>query len=371
MKALIAIGKLALTGAIIAGLAFFVFAQSPEDGSLDVKEAEADIGWFSAGDDGHNFTRAIVKAGMKPRPYDLNGNRMYFASGRTEMKPAEVESTMQDIFVEEGVNEKNHTGRQPMEQAALLGDLQSPEGRANLAQENTETGELFMDGEVMPVQRRRGYVAMAGYDWKMSEEDMIDRISAGKMSAREFHPDNMITGYKFVDATWEPASRMTSVTSVWTGDDFKAERMHDEGFKKQTPDPNVPACIGCERDFRFQSLAKDEPVRANKWRTNASVEETYRFYSKAMHQRGWSANRSDDVLQELATRLPSVGAISGRLLHLEKDGKVMTIAMVPDGRGGTEVMSNERYEGAASVFQAAENIEKESKKEGFFSGILD
>jgi hypothetical protein len=368
MKVLKTVGKLGLTGAIIVGIGFFAFTQDPDSSVGEVAPAEADIGWFDVGSDGHEFTRAIAVAGMEPRPYDLNGNRMWFASGRTELKPNQVEDTMQDIFVEQGVNEDNHAGIKPMEQMALNADnFTTDRGKENLARAGGDNARLLMDGEVIPIQRKPGYVAMAGYDWRMSDEEMIEQMESGKADSSLFNPDYMMKGYKFLDATWEPESRMTSITSVWTDDKFDSKKMRNESFKEQEPDPNIPACMGCERDFRFQSLAKNEPYRANHWNTQMTPSDTYGFYQRAMASRGWKASNSQAMLDKVSAKLPTVGAINGRMLNLEKDGKSMVIALLPNGEGGTEVMSTERYTGATSVLNAVdERAARENKRDSWF-----
>ncbi len=368
-KTIKAFAKLAVTGAIIFGLAFLAATQDPSSDLGEVSSATADIGWFSVGDDGHNFSRAIAASGLEPRPYDLNGNRMYFAAGKSNLQPADVEASMQKIFVEQGVNSENHTGIPAMQNSAAKVDFRSEGAAEQLAQKTGDAARLLMKGEVLPMVRNKHYVSMMGYDWRMSEDELVEKLEKGELSKEQFHPDYMIKGYKFVDATSEAGG--SAVTAVWTDQDFDAKKMNNESFKQVAPDPSVPACVGCERDFRFQSLAKNEPYSANRWTTNQSPDEALRFYRTAMAERGWTESGSTDVLARLAEKLPSVAAIQGRHLHVRKGDKSMVITLIPNGRGGTEIVSNERYEGASSLLEAVDQKEKKKGVLGTISEKLD
>lgn len=355
MKHLINIGKLACTGAIIFGIAFLFATQSTDGEMGEVEEANADVGWFNAGSDGHEFTRAIAAAGLEPRPYDYNGNRMYFAAGHAEGRPADIEKTMQDVFVDYDVNEENHAGAPLLQARAASINFMTQAGQKELGQELEEPAKALMRGDVMPVQRSKDYVAMVGYDWKYSYDEMGEKVASGEIKPGDMDPNEMSKGYKFLDATYEPGTGSSQVTSVWSGQDFDPKKMTNESFKTAPPDPEVPSCMGCERRIRFQSLSSKEPYGSNQWATGMGIRETADFYRTAMQNRGWAEVGSQAKIDKVADHLPAVAKIQGSMLQFEREGEMLHIALIPDGRGGTEVMSTQRYSGAKSLLKGVDD----------------
>lgn len=346
-RALTNFTKLAVAGATVWGVAFYILASAPptvEKPVGDVKSAEADISWFNVGSDGHEFTRAMAAAGLEPRPYDLNGNLMYFANGKVDKTPAEVEEAIQKILVDHRVNSKSYAGAKTNESLMLAGDFSIKEGAAKFADDagNAEVSAAMLNGEVVPTSRRNDYVAMTGIDYGKSKDEIMAALQAGEIkSLKDIEPKS----YKFFEATYEPDTGMTDLQAVWTAGEFDPKKMNNTAFKQQEPDPNIPACMGCERQVRFQSLAADEPVRANRWNTMMSLDQTYQFYQRAMANRGWK----ESGVQEKLDRLGNAGVltgIQGKVLNLEQNGKSMQIILISDGAGGTMVMSQERYSGA-------------------------
>lgn len=350
MKTLVKnITKLSLAGATICGIAFYFVTTAPTaDAPLAVNEVEADVAWFDVASDGHEFTRAMAAAGLEPRPYDLNGNVIYFANGKVDKTPAEVESALQKILVEHRVNSKSYAGAQTNESLAARGKLRTEDDVAKLGEKlgGNELSEAMLAGEVVPTSRTKDYVAMSGIDYGMSKDEMMAAIEAGDIKdLSDLEPQ----GYNFIEATYEPETGMTDLQAVWTAKEFDAKKMNNTAFKQQEPDPNVPSCMGCERQVRFQSLSKDEPMRANRWNTQTTVDQTFKFYATAMANRGWKESGAQMKLNRLHDAGVMLG-VDGKILNLEQDGKTMQIVMIPDGVGGTLVMSHETYKGAESTF---------------------
>ncbi len=343
-------GKLALAGAILCGTGWAILTQDvAADASLgDVPEAQADI-VDGAVVDGTEFTRAIASLGFKPRAYDMNGNVMYFATGTAPGKsPHQVMNIIQDEMVEYGVNSKNWLGEAPLAGSLAKSDFQQTfdpaKGFDRSKLESIDNGGIsaaMLNGELVPIQNDKNYIATAGVTPGRDVKEVVADFQAagGRSPIRDF-----TGGYRFVDATGEPGEDSSMVTAVWTDENFDAKKMDNRAFKQQPADPNVPACVGCEREFRFQSLQKDEPFRNNKWTAkNASMDNTYDFYQTAMANRGWSESGVQAKLSRLGQYFPEVNQIPGRTLNMTKDGQNMTITLIPSPNGGTEVFSSEQY----------------------------
>lgn len=347
----VTLAKFGLAGAVIFGIAMVILTQdsSPKAAPGQVKSAEADIVDL-AGKDGSEFTRAMLSLGFKPRAYDLNGNVMYFASGYVDRKtPTQVMNTVQEEMVNYGVNSRNWLKEEPLAKSVATPAM------ADKAQKNPDMLEPYVDhatamlaGEVVPLRKERDYISVGSVtgaqDVQQTMEDYAE-VGAEKKPLRD-----QLGGYRFIDATAEPELDRTMMTAVWTDDEFDPAKMENRAFKQQPADPAVPACMGCERNFRMQSLNKGENFNQNMWTThNQGMDRTYRFYQQAMANRGWRESGVQSKLNKLADVLPEVRAIPGRTMNLEKGGKQMTITLLPSTRGGTAVFSSEEYDGGQMI----------------------
>lgn len=346
------VGKVGLASATVMGIGWAILTQdvSPEAAPGAVAPAQADIVDFGAAD-GTEFTRAMASLGLQPRAYDMNGNVMYFASGYADNKsPYEVMDIVQDEMVFHGVNSKNWLAEEPVAvKFAKSGHFQEKFDPADgfsaeklEALENNGISQAMLSGELVPLVKEKNYVVVGGVNPKRDVAEVVDQFQ--KDGARSPIRD-YLGGYRFVDATEEPGENRTMITAVWTEDNFDAKKMDNRAFKQQPADPNVPACVGCEREFRMQSLQKDEPFRQNKWTArNAGLDETYSFYQRAMATRGWSDSGVQAKLDLLSPHFPEINTIPGRTLNMTKDGRTMTITLIQAPNGGTEVYSSEQFE---------------------------
>lgn len=350
--------KLALTGGAISAIWLLAFTQDPQEPIGEVKPAVADIGFLS-GKDGNEFTRAMASVGLKPRPYDLNGNVMYFAAGTTDKSPAEIEAIINDALVEHGVNSKDRSKEPPATGAMANWEFptnpDNAKGNWEAFQRNVQRSkpdtQAMMDGEVVTTVREPNFVRMVGVDWNETPEQLLERAKNHELDRSEQAPKSFMGGYKFVEAMYDRATGETEISAVWTAKGFEPRKMDNTAFIQQEADPNVPACIGCTRDFRMQSLDKSEPIRSNKWHTLSSPSKTYDFYVRAMTARGWKESGVQPILDRAGEIVPELGNIEGRILNLEKDDQTMQLVLIPDGKGGTEIFSTERYAGANSILK--------------------
>lgn len=351
-KVAVLVGKLGFAGATVAGIGWAILTLdvSPEAAPGTVATAEADI-IDTAVADGTEFSRAMASLGLRPRAYDFNGNVMYFASGYADGKsPYEVMDIVQNEMVYYGVNSKNWLSEKPVAvkfagQGHFQQTFDPAQGfqKAKLeALEDTGVANAMLKGEIVPLVKEKNYVVMGGVTPQRDVAEVVEQFQ--KDGARSPIKD-YLGGYRFIDATDEPGENRTMVTAVWTNDDFDAKKMDNRAFKQQPADPNVPACVGCEREFRMQSLQKDEPFRQNKWTArNAGLDETYAFYQRAMATRGWTESGVQSKLDRLAPHFPEINNVPGRMLNMQKDGRTMTITLIPAPNGGTEVYSSEQFD---------------------------
>lgn len=331
--------KLGATGAVIFGIGFATLVQNPEK-PTEVAEVTADISLFS-GNDGTEYTRAMGALGLEPRPYDLNGNVMYFATGYADDKsPEEVMHMVQKELVRYGINSKDYSDITPM-QAHLKSQKWTADSGLKGFEGIQDISAAYLKGEVMPIEKRSDYIAMAGVNPQKSYEKVIEDFQAHQ----HLGLNEQLGAYRFIDATAEPEFNRTMVTAVWSADDFSAAKLENKTFLQAPPDPNVPACIGCERDFRMKSLAANEPFSANKFTTQASLNTTYDFYKTAMETRGWRESGFQAKLDRVAELLPEA-RIDGRTLNMEQDGRAMNIILVPDEQGKVTVYATEEGAGA-------------------------
>ena len=356
--AAIVVGKLALAGATVFGIGFAIVTrdldpQAPVAEMGHVAEAEADLidGWGVDTED-VKFARAVSAMGMRPRAYDYNGNVVYFATGYADGEtPMEAAHRFQEELVYYGVNARNHASDVALGTRFLAtgGEFEDPAEAGHLFEAARPTARASLNGEVVPVEVRREYVSMSGLELAGGVDDVLAAYrSHGKTGSRPLR--ELMKGYRFFDATMEPESRRSMLTAVWTRDaDFDPRRMEDATDDQSPPDPSIPPCMGCDRDFRFQSLNPGEPFAANKWTTGATPQQTYTFYRDQMEARGWRETGVQPYLDRIAQIVPKVAALQGRMLSMEKDGQSMSIALIPDGRGGTQVISQHQDEGAQSV----------------------
>ena len=161
---------------------------------------------------------------------------------------------------------------------------------------------------------------------------------------------DLSSGYRYVEIHQSPNSRSAEILAVWTDDNFVAEKMTNTGNAQQSsPDPEIPACVGCKRIHRVQALSKSEPYNINHWTTNSNSYSTFSFYVSAMKRRGWKISEKQNKIDRMSEFLPELNAIKSRSITCEKSTKVIEITITPTSTGGTEVMTIEKYENVQPI----------------------
>lgn len=343
--------KLGFSGAVIAAIAalFLVFS---EDG--EVSEAQADLyDMQPASIHQHgDFEQVIKDSGLEPRPYDYNGNFVNFAVGDSKATPAELHQYYQQKFERAGINSRVY--EEPMFGLMTTGHVDNP-------------GELkavtdgFLQGEMVPLSVSEEHVVMAGLLSSVDPED--ERFSDFKEKLKNHDPtqfdspeqlasriedlsqrylpnssdiggdvyEDSIDGFRYLEAHREPGQQHTNVISSWSDGDFDAHKISDPSTAGVGTDPEVPACIGCERDNRLQALDDDEPYVLNQFRTATSTpDDIAQFYERTMTQRNWDLVETDEGLSELEAHIPELQQMPGNMINFQRGEENLTV-FVPDG----------------------------------------
>jgi hypothetical protein len=203
----------------------------------------------------------------------------------------------------------------------------------------SENGGALLDGEVIPTAVSENRIEMVGYEKNREGKD-VGELLAGDDSKRKVA--NLMGGYRYIDATW--MGDETEVSAVWSAEDFSADRMEGKGNDQSPPDPDVPVCMGCSRDFRMQTIDNGDAFSSNMYNTSLGVDQTFEYYRAQMESRGWYEPGANGMLSRLANYMPELQAINqrGRILHLERgDDEAMQITIMPDEAGTTVMTSHE------------------------------
>lgn len=335
--------KLGVAGGVIFGIGFAFVTQDPSVNEVGPAPAEADISDFigAPASKSAQFTEAMVALGLTPRVYDYNGNVMYFAVGGSEEKPRQLMHKIQDHLVEYGINKKNHSDMKPMKQVAqgiawnnvgTLDDINKPEFAPLLEQADV----MINDGDVVPTEVTDNRIEMVGYVKNREGKD-VGELLEGDESDRKVA--NLMGGYKYIDLMWD--GRTTEMSAVWSAEDFSADRMDGIGFDQSPPDPDVPVCMGCDRDYRMQTIDGKDAFSQNMYSTDLQVGPAYNYYRAEMQKRGWYEPGTQTMLSRMAEYLPDLQNVyeQGRVLHFERDGQAMQITVMPDDAGITNVIT--------------------------------
>ncbi len=330
--------KLAASGALICGIAA-IFLIADERGS--VSDADADIVTNVPVKHvaGHDFTEVVAKTGMRPRPYEVNGNEVYFAVGYTDEEPNEILEAYQKKFVASGINKREFNSIPKAKFDRTMEDLVSiKEARSLEDLEKFDMDEYELDynlamlnGGVVPISQRPGYVAMGGMVSKEKSEKLDDVFGGWNVAQNpEAELGGFMDGFRFIDAQ-KVGEKRTRVTSVWSRDKFDFDKMDDPNQKGVTPVTVTPACIGCSVGTQMKSLSPSEPYRMSNMYTSQSRADVIAFYDKAMRNRGWEPG---DASQAMGYVKRELGVLEGvDVLNFTKGGMESTITVFPDPSG--------------------------------------
>ena len=322
------------------------------DPAEPVKQAEADIALldFVAPETKHErFIHTLVEEGMEePRSYDWNGNKFFFTMTKTEEKPLEVMRRFQRAFVRNGVNKKAHMTRSPRSTtpSRLHRLKQASEAQrrrsAHIYEQNLERLDDFFGGGVVPTQISGDYVAMAG---TTSDERADGGFEFLLEQLRSEAPvEESVRAMRFMDARYDDKSGMTTVTATWSDEELDIPGLAGERpmLGASQYDPDIPACIGCERKLRFAGEGAEEAYTSTVFHGDSSPQRTMDFYDHALGSRGWALSPASYMLEGLTRRgvAPDQGAM---IRSYGRDTNFITLMSYRDedtGRTITQVLES-------------------------------
>ncbi len=352
---LINLGKLGLAGASILIIASVVLltGPSPEDG---VSSAQADIVdiFPRAARSDHAFSQLMYDEGIPARPFNYNGNVIYFGAKNERNTQPRVElHHLQQKFVERGINEEVHT-QSLSEQGLLhsfteehvqaLSDLADPSKDSsaffdNMKPEDVQRrGELaskVLNGEIIPILNHDDYISMSGIVpkdkgtkvthmnvnevWERNEEGVVDVM-------------HNTQGFRFMDLTREDDGT-TSTTATWADKDFDARKIKpDYDGPGAAVDTNVPACVGCSRTFRIEGIDKNnDPFTTNQYSAQSSTEELESFYTEALGRRGWEITQNQDPMKKLFEQVPDLQGLDTKVVMFKRDDQYINVFLSDRG----------------------------------------
>lgn len=326
-RQLVNLAKLGFAGATIFGIAWTITVQDTDG---DVQEAQADIATYTTTEAllGGSFGKTMEASGMKPRPYEMNGNQVFFAVEYVKQDPEEVLDYYQEQFVAAGINERKFTEVPEAKFHRSIQDLTNPKGQ-KMSEEEVEYNEALLTGGVVPLTQRDGYVAMGGMVPRESHARVNELVEdwASNDSRNLFR---QMDGFRFIDAQQWPGQIGSRVTSVWADSDFDAEKMAQPQKNAGPPVLETPICLGCNVGMQMRSLDKSERFRIGHFYSNRQKDDLLSFYRTAMKNRGYDSGQAQTAIG-LARQYLGPGEIpSGAIMTYQRNGTEAMIAVFDD-----------------------------------------
>jgi hypothetical protein len=247
----------------------------------------------------------------EPRPFSVNGNRVWISTARTAKAPRDVLFQYQHALKTEGLN---------------TGVFDSvTEGESRQGRYSALTGGLS------PTHVSDDYVAMGGVVPANDAESPAELAELAQRGTFE-----RFKAFRSVEAFREPGSSWTTVVAVFSDESFDYRNMVPGNETRGEYDPDVPACPGCVRLQRFADLSAADHV-STLFSSSMPPAEVARFYERAFTARGWAPAENNASLERIdAVVAPESKLAEGRLDY-SRDGRHAAVTLVPRPEGGTFV----------------------------------
>lgn len=292
---------------VAIGAVFLTMNPSPEE---PVKKAEADIFelGMGPGDKQDLFVESLKELGMeKPRPYDWNGNKFYFSMKQTKQPPLEVMREFQEKFAEKGVNSKPHLQSiPPLAQFGTMTEfknlpLDKQRDKAKVLEKNMEWMDDFFNGGVVPIEANEDYMSMSGSTPKLDSANALDYLM--KKSRAKLSLEDSVKAMRFIDATRDPRSGLTTVTATWSDRELDIKKLSNRSDTAHlSVDADIPSCMGCERMMRFAGEGNESGYKDNIFAGHVSPDQMISFYDRALKARGWDESPTARVLEGISKK---------------------------------------------------------------------
>lgn len=263
--------KLLLCASATAGIGWAIVTLDP--GTGEVAEAEADVwnfGMFKRTNT-QKFASSLQRLGHEPpRSYDLNGNKVFFSVRSTNKRPTELVEEYQRVFTEEGLNTEPH------------GYERRP----------TKRFKQMMGGQIVPLTVARTSVVMGGFttpdspaspeEWEAMSDRYVDAYNNGEIDSHD-----VFTGYRHIQADWNPTKRKTFVTASWSDEEFDMRRLSGADTERMPTEQVVPKCHACTRLIRWETDERDVPYTINVFHAEQDAANSASFYQRKLAEDRW------------------------------------------------------------------------------------
>lgn len=327
-KMVLSLLKCGLAGIVVVliGFGFLVF-QSPAG---EIAEAEADI-WDLFGSERSNtqkFMNTLEREGMSPpRQFDHNGNQIFFSHQTSRESPREVMNRYQRAFYREGVNTYIHD---TVREAVPPGEVEDME---TLVQGFAGADEFFSGG-LVPMQLTRNHMYMVGIDTPQGAKSIDDAVYESRSGT--VTPPEIVSAFRYLDATREEGSLTTTITAIWSDDHFDLRKLASLQELEGTVHPiefEVPVCQACARVTRLSGTGREGHRHTVLYRSPQSVQAVISFYENHMIRYGWAHDPSTRSLAELQRREIAPHQ-SSQVRTFFRDTQQLTLAVYQDYEDG-------------------------------------
>ena len=306
--------KLGFTGATVAALAF---AFGVFDSELEVKESQADIFALDIADPTPRtkFVESLDLLGHnKPRPFDLNGNTVFFSSKQSKDDPLRVMQDYQQVFYDQGIN---------------------PEVYMDINDDNQDNVMLSgMNGGIVPMFVTDEYIMLGGMETAKDVKNTTELRDLNKTLDKE-KPYELFKSYKAIEIFKTPHN--TLVSASWSDESFDYDKMYmDSEAEDRNVNTEVPACPGCLRVTAFEDLS-DNNYRSDVYLGKNSPRKMVRFYDQSMRARGWEPTEASATLEKIKQYADFAGDDSV-MRQYARGPEFMTVMAHPSGEDGKSIV---------------------------------
>lgn len=315
------LAKCAGAGGLIFAIAFGFGVFDPD---LEVQSSDADILAldFAKRTPVEKFEGALDDLGHRdPRPFNMNGNVVFFSSLETEEEPLAVMERYQRQFYESGLNSE-------------------PFYEVN--DKNSE--KIILEGHqggIVPMHIDPNHIILGGMEMAEKVVDHDDLEQAFKKHNLE-EPWKLYKGYRNIEIT--KTERNTLVTASWSHNDFDYEKMMlGNEAEDQNASADIPGCIGCVRVNSFEDLDGDSAYRNDVYLGRSSPRDMSLFYDRALARRGWEPTEATGAFDKVRQYADFQGQDS-IMRRYARGNEFITVIAYPDKRDDISVVHAVKHE---------------------------
>lgn len=146
--------------------------------------------------------------------------------------------------------------------------------------------------------------------------------------------DSQMAGYRTVEAFRDPKAGTTSVTAVWTDEDFDARKAFPEKYGNDAARPDgLPMCRDCQATWNMGGNGRDDGYGTTLMHSDDSLGLVEDFYQTKLAEDGWEPVAGDIILNKIYDKVGNP-VPDGRSLRYQRDGEYLRILLAKDDEHG-------------------------------------